>query len=291
MDGARGIRAIARATGLDRNTVRGFIRLAEKSGLKIGAAATEEHLQIIRKGIGRPGAWSQSSEAEKRLQPYRQRIHAWLNVDRLLLTKIHELLGREGIVLSYAALYRFARKWCEFGRSSTTVRRQESASGQLAKVDFGRLGLFQGLGCSRPRMLWAFIMTTVRYAAGRSAKCIRIITSVSNKRFTRCRHVGLAARWLSVVIAHWCESTIVASLSKHIRARCRANTSTDYTDYPEQRAPFAMRWPDFYRKKAHELGEHAGTFTEKLFEGEFPWSRLRQAQKLLRLADVTVPSA
>jgi hypothetical protein len=61
--------------------------------------------------------------------------------------------------------------------------------------------------------------------------------------------------------------------------------STDYTDYPEQRAPYAMRWPDFYSKKAQELGEHAGTFTKKLFEGDFPWSRLRQAQKLLRLAE------
>ena len=23
--------------------------------------------------------------------------------------------------------------------------------------------------------------------------------------------------------------------------------STDFTDYPEHRAPYAMRWPDFYR--------------------------------------------
>lgn len=60
--------------------------------------------------------------------------------------------------------------------------------------------------------------------------------------------------------------------------------STDYSDYPDQQAPFALRWPDFYRKKAQELGDHAGRFTEKLFEGEFPWSRVRQAQKLLRLA-------
>ena len=39
-----GIRAIARATGLDRNTVRRLIRLAEKTGLKAGDAATEEQL-------------------------------------------------------------------------------------------------------------------------------------------------------------------------------------------------------------------------------------------------------
>ena len=97
------IRAIARTTGLDRNTVRRLIRLAEKTGLKAGNTPTEEHLQVIRKGIGQPGA-SQPSEAEQSLQPHRQRIQTWLKDDGLLLTKIHELLGREGIVSSYAAL-------------------------------------------------------------------------------------------------------------------------------------------------------------------------------------------
>jgi predicted transcriptional regulator len=49
------IRAIARTTGLDRNTVRRLIRLAEKTGLKVGGdATTEEHLQLIRKEIGQP---------------------------------------------------------------------------------------------------------------------------------------------------------------------------------------------------------------------------------------------
>jgi Winged helix-turn helix len=65
-----GIRAIARATGLDRNTVCRLIRLVEKTGLETGDAATEEHLQVIRRGIGRPGAWPQSSEAEQRLKPH-----------------------------------------------------------------------------------------------------------------------------------------------------------------------------------------------------------------------------
>src|SRR5207302_5326769 len=134
-------------------------RLAEKTGLKAGNTPTEEHLQVIRKGIGQPGASPESSEAEQNLKPHQERIQRWLNDDRLSLTKIHELLGREGIVASYAALYRFARKWCEFGRSSTTVRRQEGAPGEVAEVDFGRLGLFQELGSSRPRLLWAFIMT------------------------------------------------------------------------------------------------------------------------------------
>jgi hypothetical protein len=46
-----------------------------------------------------------------------------------------------------------------------------------------------------------------------------------------------------------------------------------------------MRYPDFYRKKALEIGPSVGSFADRLLEGEFPWSRLRQAQKLLRLSE------
>jgi hypothetical protein len=80
------IRAIARTTDLDRNTVRGLIRQAEKTGLKVGEAASEEQLQLIRKGIGQPGASSQPSEAEQCLQPHRQRIQTWLIKGRRAVT-------------------------------------------------------------------------------------------------------------------------------------------------------------------------------------------------------------
>jgi transposase len=430
------IRAIARTTGLDRNTVRRLVRVAEKTGLKAGEGATEEQLQAIRKGIGQPGASSESSEVEQCLQPHRQRIQSWLKDDRLLLTKVHELLGREGIVSSYAALYRFARKWCEFGRRSVTVRRQEGAPGEAAEVDFGRLGLFQELGSGRPRVLWAFIMTmnysrlscvvptftqdlksvidcferafeffggcprrividnfkaavetadrytprlnktfleyanhrgflpdaarprhpkdkpivenTVRYArerfwkgetfidledvwrrsqrwcrdvAGRrihgTTRAVPVEVFEKEERavlipwsmprfdtpqWARCKvhpdhHIrfqqalySLPTRWIGCTMDVRGDRSLVriynrGELIKTHSRQMPGKHSTDYADYPDERAPFARRWPDFYRKKAQELGEHAGTFVEKLFEGEFPWARLRQAQKLLRLAE------
>jgi len=65
----------------------------------------------------------------------------------------------------------------------------------------------------------------------------------------------------------------------------RGGRSTDYDDYPKERAPYAMRYPDFYRKKAQEIGPSVGAFAERLLAGEFPWSHLRQAQQLLRLAE------
>jgi transposase len=61
--------------------------------------------------------------------------------------------------------------------------------------------------------------------------------------------------------------------------------STDYTDYPAERAPYAMRAPDACIRQAEQVGPAVGQFVRVLLSGTFPWARLRQAQKLLRLAE------
>jgi len=62
------------------------------------------------------------------------------------------------------------------------------------------------------------------------------------------------------------------------------NRSTDYGDYPKEKTPYAMRSCEYYIQKAREVGRGCGRFAEKLLSGDFPWSKLRQAQKLLQLA-------
>ena len=155
------IRAIARSTGSDRNTVRRIVRLAEEAGIGRQTPWPDEgKLQALRERMGRPGAAVAAGQAEQQLRPRTEQIRAWLDKDRLLLTKVHELLGREGLMVSYSTLYRFAHKWCEFGRaSSITVRRAESLPGEMAEADFGRLGLLQELGSCRPRVVQGFILT------------------------------------------------------------------------------------------------------------------------------------
>jgi Mu transposase, C-terminal domain len=61
--------------------------------------------------------------------------------------------------------------------------------------------------------------------------------------------------------------------------------STDYTDYPAELTPYAMRAPDACIRRATEVGPAVGQFVTVLLSGTFPWARLRQAQKLLRLAE------
>lgn len=431
------IRAIARSTGLARNTVKRVVKLASEGGIKPGDSWPEEaKLRAIREGIGRPGG-PECGEAEQILLGRKEQIQHWLKRDRLLLTKVHELLARESVIVSYSSLHRFASKHCEFGSaSSVTVRRLEGQPGEVAEVDFGRLGLIHELGSQQPRLVQAFIMTlgysrlscvipvfrqdqvtiidcferaleffqgcprrmvidnvkacvddadpytprltrtfleyaahrgflpdparprhpkdkpvienSVRYVrerffkgetfidlddvarralrwcrdiAGRrihgTTRCVPIEIFESEEKavllplkaapfdpprwveckvhpdhHVRCDHAlySLPTRWIGCRVDVRADRALVRIYSRgeliktHARQK-RGGRSTDFTDYPDGRAPYAMRWPDFYRHKAREVGSAAGDFTDRLLEGEFPWSRLRQAQKLLGLAD------
>jgi len=430
------IRAVARSTGMARNTVKSIIKLATAAGLKVGDAWPDESkLQAVRNGMNRPGAPEQS-EAEQVLLGHKDQIEHWLKKQRLLLTKVHELLTRQGVQVSYSTLYRFATKHCDFASSSVTVRRLEGQPGEFAEVDFGRLGLLHELGSKHPRVVHAFIMTLgysrlscvipvlrqdiasvidcfercleffqgcpkrividnvkacvadpdsyaprftrtfLEYAAHRhfiadparpyhpkdkpvvenSVRYVRErffkgetfldLEDVRRRALGWCRDVAgrrihgttrlvpmdvfeteeraallplqaerfdpprwaackvhpdhhvrfdhalysLPTRWVGWRVDVRADRALVRIYSRgeliktHPRQK-RGHRSTDFTDYPTGRAPFAMRWPDFYRHKARQLGSAVGDFADKLLDGEFPWSRLRQAQKLLGLAD------
>lgn len=59
--------------------------------------------------------------------------------------------------------------------------------------------------------------------------------------------------------------------------------ATDYDDYPKELSSYARRDPDYLIGEAKKIGVDIGRFTESLLSGDFPWAKLRQAQKLLRL--------
>jgi hypothetical protein len=61
--------------------------------------------------------------------------------------------------------------------------------------------------------------------------------------------------------------------------------ATDYTDDPAALTPYALRDPDACARQAAQVGPAVEQFVRVLLSGVFPWARLRQAQKLLRLAD------
>ena len=61
--------------------------------------------------------------------------------------------------------------------------------------------------------------------------------------------------------------------------------ATDYTDYPPELEAYARRDPERMVRQAKKLGNNIGRFMSLLLSGVFPWAKLRQAQKLMRLAD------
>jgi hypothetical protein len=61
--------------------------------------------------------------------------------------------------------------------------------------------------------------------------------------------------------------------------------STDHTDYPQEITPYTLRDPQRLIRQARQHGVHVGYFVERLLCGPVPWSKLRQAQKLLRIGE------
>ncbi len=433
-----GFRALARGTGLDRKTIRRIVRAAERLGLKRGAPLPDDDAgaALVRELRGVPPA-PPLGETEQLLLPCRDRIRRWLEEDKLLLTRVHDLLVREGLLVPYASLHRFARKFCNFGRSSSiTVRRCDSKPGEYAEVDFGRLGYLQELGNSRPRLVYGFVMVlgysrlscvvpvfrqdlesvircfeeALRFFGGcpnriildNMKSCIELadplvprftrtfleyagyrgfipdparphhpkdkpavehhvryvrerffkgasfvdLDDVARRALVWCRdtagrriHGSTGRAPLDVfeaeekatlipfaperfVVPKWAtckvhpdhhvrlDSALYSVPTRYIgkevdvradgalvrvyygdevikthKQQPRGGRSTDYEDYPKERGAYAMRYPDFYRRKCREIGPAVGDFADRLLAGEFPWSRLRQAQKLLRLAE------
>ncbi len=61
--------------------------------------------------------------------------------------------------------------------------------------------------------------------------------------------------------------------------------STDLSDYPVGKAPYASRSVDALILRARGLGEHVGTYAERLLSGMLPWIKMRQGYGLLRLCE------
>ena len=157
--------AIKRATGRTRKTVRRYVEKAREVGWD-GASEPDEPLAVAVARRLKPVADEpREGASEAALAPHRERIRAWLFPEEgrgLRLTKVRELLGRQGVEVPYSSLHRFALTHLGFqDRRRTTVRVAEVEPGELAEVDFGRLGLVPDPETGRRRVVHALIVTLV----------------------------------------------------------------------------------------------------------------------------------
>lgn len=432
------ISVIARATGMDRKTVRKYIRIAEGKGLSRGSESSIEDIAyaVFREIHGSDNG-GDGNTRDNILLPHRDTISDWLEHGDLTLTKVHMKLLRSGVETSYSSLYRFTQEHIGQSGNHGTVRMAETEPGEVAEVDFGRLGYLFDRVLNRMRALHALVVTLVfsryqyvyvthkqdlpaliggieeawEFFGGVTRRLIidnmkaAVVKSsryepIFNKTFLEysqyqgfiidpavARHPqgkATVERQIPYVRENffkgeefidadhvqrealkWCTNTagmrihgttrkrpgivfeeqekallllpsreerfdipkwgtVTVHPDHHIRfgnalyslpteyigkkVEIRADSkltriyhqgavikthpvvpegkrSTDYEDYPNHKTPYAMRNCDYYITKAKETGSNCGSFMEQLLSGDFPWSKLRQAQKLLRLTE------
>jgi transposase len=437
--------AVARTTGHDRKTVGSYVATAVELGWRPGTDEPTETLAAAVAARRSPARDRGPGEVEALLLPHRERIEKWLKPEGpesgrkrgLRLTKVHRLLEREGVVVPYSSLHRFAVKHCGFGQSRrVTVRMAESAPGEVAEVDFGRLGLVPHLPSGRRRVLWALVVVLVfsrhqfvfvtheqtiprliggledawtffggvshrlivanlkaaitkadrydpvfertfeEYAAYRGFTidpapprmptgkpfverqiayvrdslfrgetwrdrdhvqeqavrwCLQSagmrVHGTTRKRplvvfeneerdrllpITRERydppswadctvhpdhHIQFEKGLYSVPTRYLRQKVSVRGDSKLVRIYAKGELvkthekqppggrSTDHDDYPKELTSYTLRDPQRMIRQATDLGPQIGRFMQELLSGELPWTKIRQAQKLLRLAD------
>jgi transposase len=430
-----GKRQIAKATSIDRNTIRKYLRVAEECGFTVLSTHDELH-EIALSVFRRAGDNNRPNVGDDIFAPHKETINTWLQQDGLTLTKAHIKLTRMGVAVTYSTLYRFAVKHLSFGSKQSTVRMVESAPGEVAEVDFGRLGLEYDLSLGRKRVLYALVVTLImsrhQYVFTTHRQTVdaliegieaawdsfggvtrRVVLDnmkaavvkadryepIFNQIFLEyselrgliidpapVRHPEAKAtveRQVSYIHENffkgeefmnrdhaqkeadkWCRDvaglrihgttrkrplqTFLAEEKQHlkplsgdrfdvpVRAEAKVHPdhhirfghtlysvpypylrktvsvrgdsrlvrfyydnqlikthtkmakgkrSTDYNDYPPEKRAYAMRDCEYYIRKGGEYGPAQGQLMEALCAGDFPWARLREAQKLLRLSE------
>ena len=151
-------RNIASGTGLSKDTVGKYISASEALGIcRDGFPPDDEQLNRLA-AISRSGPRRPAAPTEDTLAPWADQIYQWLTGDRLQLTRIQELLAARDCPVSYASLQRFIQRRNWRRRNPVTVRMEDTAPGEVAELDFGRLGLIHDQETGRHRTVWALLL-------------------------------------------------------------------------------------------------------------------------------------
>ncbi|MFT7025085.1 MAG: transposase [Rhodococcus sp. (in: high G+C Gram-positive bacteria)] len=164
---APGLRTIAEHAGVDRKTVRRYVEAAQAAGLTrtddAGAVSDDVIAAVV--ATVRPDRPHGHGAAWEQLVPHQEQITKWVEGDGerkpLTIAKIEVLLARQGCVVPYRTLHRFATEMCGFGRRNLTVRVVDGEPGIECQVDFGYLGMLTDPDDGRARKVHALIFTAV----------------------------------------------------------------------------------------------------------------------------------
>jgi transposase len=166
LEGA-GLRKVAERAGVDRKTARRYVEAAQTAGLNReagGEAITDELVGAVVEAVrparpnGHGASWDLLLERE-------EQITGWVKgsggQEPLSIVKIEELLARQGCVVPYRTLHRFAVERCGFRAKYTTVRVADGEPGIECQVDFAQMGFIIDPETGKKRRVHALIFTAV----------------------------------------------------------------------------------------------------------------------------------
>ena len=156
-------RAIARATGLARETVKKYLTAAISLGLSATGPAPSEAvlIELRRLGIVAVQPVRRVAPQAAMLEPCRAQIATWLDQDQLLPTRIQELLAGQGVAVTYTTLRRYARQAGLWKQPRSTVRMALTAPGEVAEMDFGKLGTLIKPVTGKRQVIYGLLTLTV----------------------------------------------------------------------------------------------------------------------------------
>jgi transposase len=154
---------IALQRGVDPKTVRRQIELARECGLSrpAGEEALSDGLLLALAEKLRPALSHAKGEGWQRCEERRLFIQGHLERG-VRLSKIRKLLRRQGVLVSYPSLWRFAVSELSFGRQGGTVPVADCSPGEEVQLDTGWVGWIEADLLGRRRRFKAWIFTSVR---------------------------------------------------------------------------------------------------------------------------------
>lgn len=150
---------ISSAVGMDRKTVRKYVRLFEHEGI-LPVEGEFDFVEISRR-VSRAVKKAKrrwKSPVQDTLRHSHDRIGALLEDPHMTLSQLHRLLGeQDGVDVGYMSLKRYVKRHFPSQSVVGTVR-IETPAGEQCQIDFGYAGMMMDPVEERMRRTWAFVM-------------------------------------------------------------------------------------------------------------------------------------
>ena len=148
-------RSIARDLRVARETVRRYIPQTESLGLsQTGPPPTEDQVIELSRLAHEGLAHGRAQPSTVQLGPYKDQLAGWVE-EGMQFSRMLELLSSD-VVVSYNSLRRFLARTGLVSRAKRTssVRMAPSAPGEIAEIDFGRLGTLVHAETGARQVVW-----------------------------------------------------------------------------------------------------------------------------------------